>query len=220
VSILISEQIKFKVGESELSGILEKPRTGVSSVILVLHPHPLDGGDMNNPVVCSLVNTFLDTEFATFRFDFRGVNLRSDYAGIPGAVDDTTAALKLLEHQGLNLKGIAGYSFGGSTALRFSTTNRVDFVVSVSSSLALFQEGAYQATQLARIECPVLMIHGVSDLTVPLGNMTDISTQINGEVKCVSIENEGHFYHHSLTQVQNEVKMFMKNKGFDSDSHG
>lgn len=214
MDILISEQIKFKVGESELSGILEKPRTGASSVILVLHPHPLYGGDMNNPVVSSLVHTFLDIDFATFRFDFRGVNIRSDYDGIPGAVDDTVAALRLLEHHGLNLKGIAGYSFGGSTALRFSTTNRVDFVVSVSSSLALFKEGAYQATQLARIDCPVLMMHGVSDLTVPFENMTDISAQIKGEVKCVSIENEGHFYHHSLTQVQNEVKLFMETMGF------
>ncbi len=214
MDILISEQIKFKVGESELSGILEKPRPEVSSAILVLHPHPLYGGDMNNPVVSSLVHTFLDIDFATFRFDFRGVNIRSDYAGIPGAVDDTIAALRLLEHHGLNLKGIAGYSFGGSTALRFSTTNRVDFVVSVSSSLALFKESAYQATQLARIDCPVLMMHGVSDLTVPFENMTDISAQIKGEVKCVSIENEGHFYHHSLTQVQNEVKLFMETMGF------
>ncbi len=213
MDILISEQIKFKVGESELSGILEKPKTGASAVILILHPHPLYGGDMNNPVVSSLVNTFLDIGYATFRFDFRGVNIRSEYDGIPGAVDDATAALRILEHQGLNLKGIAGYSFGGSTALRFSTTNSVDFVVSVSSSLALFQEGAYQATQLARIDCPVLMIHGVSDMTVPFENMTDISTEINGEVKCVSIENEGHFYLYSLTQVQNEVKLFMETMG-------
>jgi len=209
VGILISEQIKFKVGESELSGILEKPRNEARSVILVLHPHPLYGGDMNNPVVSSLVSTFLNSDFATFRFDFRGVNIRSDYGGIPGAVDDATAALRIFEHQGLNLKGIAGYSFGGSAALRFSTVNKVDFVVSVSSSLALFQEGSYQASQLSMIECPVLMIHGVSDLTVPFTNMTDISTQINGEVKCVPIENEGHFYHHSLPQVQNEVKKFM-----------
>jgi len=214
VGVLISEQINFKVGESQLSGILEKPRTGASSVILVLHPHPLYGGDMNNPVVSSLVNTFLDFDLATFRFDFRGINIRSEYAGIPGAVDDVTAALRVLEHHGLNLKGIAGYSFGGSTALRFSTITRVNFVVSVSSSLALFQEGAYQATQLSQIECPVLMIHGASDLIVPSENMTDISTQINSDVKCVSIENEGHFYHHSLPQVQNEVKMFMKNMGF------
>ncbi|MHA1577137.1 MAG: alpha/beta hydrolase [Candidatus Thorarchaeota archaeon] len=205
-----SEQIKFKVGESELSGILEKPRTEASSVILVLHPHPLDGGDMYNPVVSTLVSTFLEAGFATFRFDFRGANNRSDYAGIPGAVDDTTAASKVLRYQGLKLAGLAGYSFGGSTALRYCTTNKVDFVISVSSSLALFQEGGYQATQLSRIEFPVLLIHGTSDLTAPFENLTNISSQISGEVKCVSIENEDHFYHHSLTQVQNEVKKFME----------
>lgn len=210
MKILISEQIKFKVGESELSGLLEKPRTEASSVIIVLHPHPLDGGDMYNPVVSTLARTFLEAGFATFRFDFRGVNSKSDYAGIPGAVDDATAASIILEYQGLKLAGIAGYSFGGSTALRFGSTNKVDFVVSVSSSLALFQEDGYQATKLSMIACPVLLIHGNSDLTVPFENMTKISSQISSEVKCISIENEGHFYHRSLTQVQNEVKMFME----------
>jgi len=210
VKILISEQIKFKVGGSELPGILEKPKAGVSSVILVLHPHPLYGGDMHNPVVSSLIRAFLESGFATFRFDFRGVDVRSDYAGIPGAVEDATAASILLEQQGLKLVGIAGYSFGGSTALRFSSINRFDFVISVSSSLDLFLEGGIKATQLSRIECPVLMIHGSSDLTAPFENMANISSQISGEVKCVSIENEGHFYHHSLTQVQNEVRMFLE----------
>jgi len=210
VKILISEQIKFKVGGSELSGILEKPRAGASSVILVLHPHPLYGGDMHNPVVGSLIRAFLESGFATFRFDFRGVDVRSDYAGIPGAVEDVTATSILLEQQGLKLVGIAGYSFGGSTALRFSSINRFDFVISVSSSLDLFLEGGIKATQLSRIECPVLMIHGSSDLTVPFENMANISSQISGEVKCVSIENEGHFYHHSLNQVQNEVRMFLE----------
>jgi len=210
VKILISEQIKFKVGKSELPGILEKPRAGASSVILVLHPHPLDGGDMYNPVVGALISGFLEAGFATFRFDFRGVDVRSDYAGIPGAVDDATAASILLEQKGLKLVGIAGYSFGGSTALRFSSINRFDFVISVSSSLDLFQEGGFEVTQLSRIDCPVLMIHGISDLTVPFENMTNISSQISGEVKCVSIENEGHFYHRSLTQVKNEIKMFLE----------
>ncbi len=217
---LISKKIKFNVEGSELLGILEKPRAEVGSVILVLHPHPLYGGDMYNPVVSSLVNAFLEAGFATFRFNFRGVDIRSDYAEIPGAVDDVTVASKILEQQGLKLVGIAGYSFGGSAALRFSSVNRVGFVVSVSSSLALFQEGDYQATQLSQIQCPVLLVHGISDLTVPFENMTNISSQIGGDIKCISIENEGHFYHHSLSQVQNAVGQFMKKLGFQLHSHG
>ena len=169
---------------------------------------------MHNPVVVTLVNAFHVAGYATFRFNFRGVAVRSDYAGISGALDDTIAASEILTHQAWKFAGIAGYSFGGSTALRYSSIKEVGFVISVSSSLDLYQEGGTDASCLSGIECPVLMIHGISDMTVPFENMTDISTQINGEVKCVSIENEGHFYHHSRIQVQNEVKLFMKTMGF------
>lgn len=207
---LISEQHKFHVHGSELTGILEKPDSKAESVVIVLHPHPLYGGDMFNPVVDTLSRTFLEVGYAILRFDFRGVRNRSEYAGIPGAVDDVNAASALLEQEGLSLTGIAGYSFGGSTALRYCSTNRVDFVVSVSSSFDLFQEGGYQPTHLSGITCPVLMLHGISDLTVPFCNMEQISSNIQGAVRCVAIENEGHFYHGSLSTVHDEVRLFME----------
>ena len=120
-------------------------------------------------------------------------------------------ASKMLNTQGFELVGIAGYSFGGSAALRFSSINKVEFVVSVSSSLALYQEGGFQMDQLSNIVCPVLMFHGTSDLTVPFDNMTKISSIIHDDVKCIPLENEGHFYHQSLDKVCTEVKEFMEN---------
>ena len=207
---LILETVKFKVRESELSGLLEQPDTKPRLVVLVLHPHPLYGGDMYNPVVQTLVDTFLEANYATFRFNFRGTILKSDFAGVSGAVDDTTAASKILDTLGFELAGIAGYSFGGSTALRFSSINKVEFVVSVSSSLALYQDGGFQMNQLSRITCPVLMIHGTSDLTVPFENMAKISSHIRSNAKCVSLDNEGHFYHRSLKKVRAQVKEFIE----------
>ena len=211
MGILSSEWIKFKVGESELSGLLEKPRTETVLVVIILHPHPLYGGDMFNPVVHTLANAFLDSGYATFRFDFRGANSRSDFAGISGAVDDCVAASKMLNSLKFELAGIAGYSFGGSAALRFGSDNKAKFVVSVSSSLALIEEGGFQANQLSGIQCPVLMFHGTSDLTVPFENMSKISFRISSEVKCISLENEGHFYHKSLDRVRTEVQEFIEN---------
>ena len=208
--MLKSEPVAFKVGESQLSGILEKPSTDTSSVVLVLHPHPQYGGDMHNPVVGTLVNAFLDMGFATFRFNFRGATMRSDYAGISGALDDTISASEMMKHQGMKITGVAGYSFGGSTALRFSSIKQVDFLISVSSSLDLYREGAIEASHLSGIECPVLMFHGTSDLTVPFENMIKISSHIRSKVNCISLENEGHFYHHSLNKVRDEVKLFLE----------
>ncbi|MGY5858773.1 MAG: dienelactone hydrolase family protein [Candidatus Thorarchaeota archaeon] len=207
------EQHKFTVGSSVLSGILEKPVSAELATI-ILHPHPLYGGDMFNPVVTTLAETIQESGLATLRFNFRGVNSRSEYAGILGAVDDVITASELLENQGLKLAGVAGYSFGGSTALRFSSCTSVDFVVSVSSSLDLFKEGEYPATHLSKITCPVLMLHGTSDLTVPYNNILQISSHIQGTVSSVAIENEGHFYHGSLSKLRDEVKGFMKIQGF------
>ena len=92
-----SEQLTFRVDESHLTGILESASSS-EHVVIVLHPHPLYGGDMYNPVVTSLAEVFRKCGLATFRFDFRGVVSRSEYAGIPGAVDDAIAAFtKIIE---------------------------------------------------------------------------------------------------------------------------
>ena len=200
--LLKSERILFNVGESQLSGILEEPNSKTSSVVLVLHPHPQYGGDMHNPVIVTLVNALLEVGYATFRFNFRR-------GGISEALDDTISAAEILTHQGWNLAGIAGYSFGGSTALRYSSIKEIGFVISVSSSLDLYQEGGIDASCLSGIECPVLMFHGKSDLTVPFDNMTEIASYIRSKVECISLETEGHFYHSSHKRVHNEVKLFL-----------
>jgi alpha/beta superfamily hydrolase len=214
VGILNSEQIPFNVYSFELKGILEVPESEVRSVIIVLHPHPLYGGDLYNPVVTTLADSFREVGLATFRFNFRGVSNRSVYAGIPGAVEDVIAASRMLIQKGYNVVGVAGYSFGGSTALRFGSTNRLEFIVSVSSSLALIQEGDYDVTRLSGIKCPVLMVHGTADITVPFKNMTNISSHIDSEIKFISIDDEGHFYHRSLNILHNEVKQFLKTIDF------
>ena len=45
------------------------PRAGMA----VCHPHPLYGGDMDNPVVVRLAEVGHDLGLATVRFNFRGV---------------------------------------------------------------------------------------------------------------------------------------------------
>ncbi len=205
-----SEALKFLVDDTELTGILEKPSPAIQSVVIILHPHPLYGGDMHNPVVTKLSNAILSARYATFRFNFRGVSNRSEYHGLAGAVDDVLHAAKILNEQHLQISGIAGYSFGGSTALRYSSLYDIGFLISVSSSLVLYEEDGFQANQLSNITCPVLMLHGTSDLTVPYENMNKISSYIQSEAKCVSLENEGHFYHHSLERVKDEVADFIR----------
>ena len=56
-----------------LEGVLTKG-SGKSGVVLT-HPHPLYGGEMNNPVIKSLAKVFQEARWSTLRFNFRGVGV-------------------------------------------------------------------------------------------------------------------------------------------------
>jgi alpha/beta superfamily hydrolase len=88
---------------------------------LVLHPHPLHGGTMNNKVVYQLYHAFARHGFSVFRFNFRGVG-RSQGAfdeGV-GELSDAAAALDWLQRQNQASSScwIAGFSFGAWIAMQ------------------------------------------------------------------------------------------------------
>ena len=81
--------------------------------VVVTHPHPLYGGNMDNPVVTQAVSAFVQKRFTTLRLNFRGT------AGSTGMFDngqgeqtDVIAALAFLRDQGVTTLFLAGYSFG------------------------------------------------------------------------------------------------------------
>ena len=72
------------------------PDAPLAGIALVAHPHPLQGGTLDNKVVQTLAKTFFALGYAAVRFNFRGVG------GSAGAFDDgigeTDDALAVLAH--------------------------------------------------------------------------------------------------------------------------
>ena len=67
-------RVVFPSGELLLEGILATPKgAGPFPAVIICHPHPLYGGDMDNNVVHSLSETLTQASFVSFRFNFRGV---------------------------------------------------------------------------------------------------------------------------------------------------
>ncbi len=89
-----------------------------AALAVVVHPHPLGGGTMNNKVVTTLARTCRDLGMAVVRFNFRGVG-RS--AGVHdhgrGELDDLRAVIEMARHRlpGVPLH-LAGFSFGSYIA--------------------------------------------------------------------------------------------------------
>src|SRR5262245_51195760 len=88
---------------------------GARAGLVVWHPHPVYGGDMDSPVVVRTAEVGREAGVATLRFNYRGVGTsEGSYDNGVGEQEDIRAALNTLRAQlapGAPL-GLAGYSFG------------------------------------------------------------------------------------------------------------
>jgi hypothetical protein len=90
-------------------------------VALVLHPHPLHGGTMNNKVTYNLYKTFANNGFSVLRINFRGVGKsQGKFDNGVGELQDATVALNWLHSQNMDAPTfwIAGFSFGAWIGLQ------------------------------------------------------------------------------------------------------
>jgi len=96
------------------AGTLEGRWTsGTGGGVVIAHPHPLFGGSMDNNVVWTARQAFRARDWATLRFNFRGVGGSSGtYGDGQGEVEDLITALGWLVAHNLRPCYLVGYSFG------------------------------------------------------------------------------------------------------------
>jgi len=89
--------------------------------LVLCHPHPLHGGDMENNVIRAFTSAFAAAGFAVLRFNFRGVGKSTGrYAEGVGEQGDAKAALTWIATQpGVDTARLflVGYSFGARVTL-------------------------------------------------------------------------------------------------------
>ena len=96
---------------------LANPKGG----FVVCHPHPLYGGDMDNPVVIRVAEVAQAAGYATLRFNFRGAGASEGvHDKGRGEQEDVRAAMAALAtHLPAGSRvGVMGYSFGAAMAAR------------------------------------------------------------------------------------------------------
>ena len=102
-------------------GLVPEPRGG----LVICHPHPLYGGDMDNPVVVRAAEVAREAGLATLRFNFRGVGAsQGTHDQGQGEQEDVQAALALLARRlpAGRPVALAGYSFGAWVVARVAAT--------------------------------------------------------------------------------------------------
>jgi alpha/beta superfamily hydrolase len=132
--------------------------------IILCHPHPLYGGDMDNNVVVALQGVLARKGFATLRFNFRGVGGSEGGCGEGVTeLDDVQAAVAFVAGADAGPLYLAGYSFGAYAGVRgIARDDRIKALVCISPPMAI-----YDFALLREEQRPKLIITGKRDLICP-----------------------------------------------------
>jgi len=192
---MVSERVAFEADDVTCEGILVRPETVAQAPGLVIcHPHPLYGGDMQNAVVRGLAEAFAAADFAVLRFNFRGVGQSTgQYGEGVGEQRDASAALDWLTAQaGVDPARLflAGYSFGARVALAAAATDpRLCGFIAVAPPVL---HGQWPPLQSSR--GPKIFLCGDSDSHVPLEVLADRVRSLPAPKRLLILPNTDHFF--------------------------
>jgi len=204
---MAEEKVFINSGDLRIEGLLED-LSGDRGVV-VTHPHPLYGGEMDNPVVEALVQAFGEAGYTTLRFNFRGVGgSEGEYDEGRGEQGDVKAALNLLEGLGKSHVFLAGYSFGAwVNFMGLDKYENVRGLVMVSPPVRLLDfKGSLFGPKVK------LVITGSNDdIADPEGVRGNLMNW-NPEAVLRVIEGADHFYWGKAHAIKEIIKEYLENE--------
>jgi alpha/beta superfamily hydrolase len=176
------------------------PDKELRGIALIAHPHPQQGGTLDNKVAQTLAKTFVALGYASVRLNFRGVG-RSEGAfdeGV-GETDDALAALAFARSKfpGLATASpvLAGFSFGTYVQTRVARAVTPERMVLIAPAVSRFAAEPVPAD--------TIVIHGEEDDVVALTDVLAWSRP--QQLPILVFPGCGHFFHGRLPQLQRAI---------------
>ena len=202
-----SERLLIDGPAGQLEALLELPnKVAPVALAVICHPHPLHGGTMLNKVVHTLARACVASDFATLRFNFRGVGESAGgFDEAIGEFDDAIAAVSWLRNRYPELPvWLAGFSFGGAIAIRVARHMETAGLVSVAPAVRRFA-----ADVTAPPQCPWLLVQGDEDELVDIEETIAFVNKLDPGPELAIFEGGEHFFHGRLVELRNIVEDFI-----------
>jgi alpha/beta superfamily hydrolase len=178
------------------------------SVILVFHPHPQFGGDMNNNVVSGVFKTFVNNNISSMRFNFRAVGRSTGtHSSGRGELSDGQACLDYLINEKKKERiFICGYSYGA--AIGCSTVNYSDKIIGYAAISLPWDFMGPKYKKLSQTHKPKLFIQGDRDDVAHYANFENHYESYANPKEFHIIKGADHFYWGYVEQVANIIFEF------------
>ena len=177
------------------------PAHAPRGIALVAHPHPLQGGTLDNKVAQTLAKTFFALGYAVTRFNFRGVGKsEGTFDDGVGETADALAALAFAQQRYGTAAGappivLAGFSFGTFVQTRVAQSVAAERLVLVGPAVQRFAP--------ATVPENTIVIHGEEDDIVPLADV--LAWARPQALPVVVFPGCGHFFHGRLAELQRAI---------------
>lgn len=196
----MEEKISFISDGFSIEGLftLKSPENGV----VISHPHPLMGGDMNNYIVETIKDAYLKNGYSVLRFNFRGAGRsQGEFDNGDGEKNDTLAAIEFLRNKGIKNIDLAGYSFGSWVNSRvMSGYDGIKRMVMVSPPVDFID-----FSPVVSVPSLSLVITGEHDEYASPEKVRGLIDSMNPDAEFIIIDDADHFYGYQVNELKEEL---------------
>lgn len=205
-------EVFFNGPAGRIEGNFVQSEDKYAPTILLLHPHPLYGGSMNNKVVHAMYRTFVSRKLSVLRINFRGVGRsQGEYDNGIGELTDAATALDWLQsHYPLSTEyWIGGFSFGAWIAMQMIMRRpEITRFVSVAPPV-----NKYDFSFLSPCPIPGVVLQGNIDSIVSEESVIDLIDKLQKQrqlkVEYVSINGADHFFRNKTDEFSEALGAYL-----------
>ncbi|MGF1524082.1 MAG: alpha/beta hydrolase [Leptolyngbyaceae cyanobacterium] len=192
--------LKLPVTETEQISAVYLPNSQATHTLLYIHGNAEDLGDIR-----PFLEQLLDWGFSVFAYDYRGYGTSDGKPSERNAYQDATTAYRHLTEQ-LRIPPeqmiVYGRSVGGGSATELASQYPIGGLILESTFTSVFRvvvpfpllpfDKFPNLTKLRTVQCPVLIMHGEADQTIPWHHGQALYAAAPEPKAFLWIENAGH----------------------------
>lgn len=213
---ILEETVRIPGPAGALAGVLAFPLVGTPGrAALMVGPHPLMGGRLENNVVRAVSRGLAEHGLLTLRFAFAGKGptaeimeafWRTGHAPDDALhCDEACAAARWLGRMDLGSVVLVGYSFGASLLAELFDELPVSHVVMISPTLS-----HHDFSAVARSRLPKLLITASNDFATPAIVVQNWFADCAGPKSLVILESAEHFFRAQESRVVGELVRWLR----------